>query len=203
MLIIESQNNVLYESLQERNLARQYDLLVNFIQLGHKLGPHATDKYTLYALNHAAVAGISQLAGRFRQEPIYIGNSGHRPPRYESVPDQIDRFFSFLYENWDNADAYTLAAYALCRLNWIHPFIEGNGRTSRAICYYILCVKLGRLLPGDKIVPEQIRANRDPYYEALRSADEAWKDGDLNLSQMSNYLASLVKAQLQSASDPN
>ncbi len=196
MLIIESQDKELFNSLQEKNLSRQYDLLVNYIQLGIRLGPHAADKYTLFALNHSAVAGISQLAGRYRQEPIYIGNSGHKPPRFEDVPDLVDRFLSFLYENWDNADAYTLAAYGLWRLNWIHPFIEGNGRTSRAISYYILCTKLGRLLPGDKIVPERIRASRDPYYKALRAADDAWDQGDLNLSEMSRYIASLVKAQI-------
>lgn len=197
MLIIESQDPDLFEKLQERNLARQYDLLVNFIQLGLKLGPHAADKYSLFALNHAAVSGISQLSGRFRQEPIYIGNSGHKPPRCDEVPELVDRFFSFLYENWDAADAYTLASYALWRLNWIHPFIEGNGRTSRAICYYILCVKLGRILPGTTIVPDLIRQDRRPYYAALREADKAWGDGDLDLGQMSGYLAALVKKQLQ------
>ncbi|MBZ8118345.1 Fic family protein [Roseovarius sp. LXJ103] len=196
MLIIESQDPDLYNSLQERNLSRQYDLLVNLIQLGLRLGPHAADKYTLYALNHSAVSGISQLAGRYRQEPIYIGNSGHRPPTCVEVPELVDRFFSFLYENWDYADAYTLAAYSLWRLNWIHPFIEGNGRTSRAICYYVLCTKLGRLLPGDNIVPDRIRANREPYYHALRAADDAWAGGDLDLSEMSNYIAGLVKAQI-------
>lgn len=198
MLIIKSQDPDLFEALQEQNLARQYDLLVNYIQLGIKLGPHSADKYTLYALNHAAVSGISQLAGRFRSEPIYIGNSDHKPPRFEEIPGLVDRLFSFLYENWDDADAFNLAGYALWRLNWIHPFIEGNGRTSRALCYYILCVKLGRLLPGSTIVPELIRANRKPYYEALRSVDSAWDAGNLDLSEMSNYLAKLVKAQLSS-----
>jgi len=199
MLIIDSQDNKLFESLQEQNLGRQYDLLVNFIQMGIALGPHAVDKYTLYALNHSAISGISQMAGRFREEPIYIGNSGHKPPRFEAIPNLIDRFFSFLYENWDSADAYTLAAYALWRLNWIHPFIEGNGRTSRSICYYILCVRLGRLLPGKQIVPERIRNNRVPYYKALKSADSAWDNGDLDLSEMSNYLAQLVKEQISNA----
>lgn len=202
MLIIESQDKDLFESLQERNLVRQYDVLINYIQLGLKLGPHAADKFTLYSLNHVAVAGISQLAGRFRQEPIYIRNSGHKPPRHEEVPDLVDRFFSFLYENWDSADAYTLAAYALWRLNWIHPFIEGNGRTSRALCYYILCVKLGKLLPGDTTVPDLIRQDRQPYYAALRDADNAWTSGDLNLSAMAKYIADLVKAQIKSTALP-
>jgi len=62
---------------------------------------------------------------------------------------------------------------ALWRLNWIHPFIEGNGRTARAACYYLLCVKHGAILPGRKIVPERIRENREPYYAALKSADTA------------------------------
>lgn len=196
MLIIDSQNSELYQTLQERNLARQYDLLINFIELGLTLGPHAFDKYTLYALNHAAVCGISQMAGRFREEPIYIGNSTHKPPRYQDVPHLIDRFFSFLYENWDDADEFTLAAYALWRFNWIHPFIEGNGRTARALCYYILCVRSDTILPGKAIVPERIRNNRSPYYEALRAADRAWDGGNLDLSEMSNYLAKLVKEQI-------
>lgn len=196
MLIIKSDNEELYEKLQDRNLARQYELLTNFIEIGLLKGPHSVDKYSLYALNHAATAGISQMAGRFRQEPIYIGNSNHKPPRADDVPDHIDRMFSFLYENWDEADAYQLAGYALWRLNWIHPFIEGNGRTSRALCYYLLCVKIGNLLPGKHIVPERIREDRKPYYDALRETDAAWDDGHLHLGAISKYLASLVKAQI-------
>lgn len=199
MLIIKSDNPELYQQVEEQNLERQYDLLTNFTQIGLQKGPHAVDKYSLYALNLTAVSGISQMAGRFRQEPIYIRNSQHKPPRFESIPDHIDRMFSFIYENWDETDAYMLAGYALWRLNWIHPFVEGNGRTSRALCYYLLCVKLGALLPGDRIVPERIRDDRDPYYQALNDTDSAWDDGHLNLSPMAAYLANLVKAQLRDA----
>lgn len=34
-----------------------------------------------------------------------------------------------------------------------------------------------RILPGSKIVPERIRENRQPFYEALRAADRAWENG--------------------------
>ena len=69
----------------------------------------------------------------------------------------MDRFFSLIHENWDVLDHPTmLPAYALWRLNWIHPFVEGNGRTARAACYYLICMRQGRLLPGRKIVPERI-----------------------------------------------
>jgi len=92
-----------------------------------------------------------------------------------------------------------LAAYGLWRLNWVHPFLEGNGRTARATCYYLLCAREGRLLPGRKIVPERIRENRSLYVEALRAADQEWDKGHLNVSKMESYLATLLTAQLQEA----
>jgi hypothetical protein len=52
------------------------------------------------------------------------------------------------------------------------------------------------LLPGKKIVPERIRENRAPYYAALRSADQAWEQGHFDVSELANYLAGLLKAQL-------
>jgi Fic family protein len=81
----------------------------------------------------------------------------------------------------------------------VHPFIEGNGRTARAVCYYLLCVKHGQLLPGRKIVPERIRESRDQYVFALRAADQAWTAGNYELSQMEAYLANLLEAQLLDA----
>jgi Fic family protein len=77
---------------------------------------------------------------------------------------------------------------------WIHPFIEGNGRTARAICYYLLCARIGRLLPGKIIVPERIRDNRAPYIAALRKADQAWEDGNYDINDMAIYLAALLQA---------
>jgi hypothetical protein len=57
-------------------------------------------------------------------------------------------------------------------------------------------MKQGRLLGGRKIVPERIRENRQPYYDALRAADNAWEEGDLDVSQLADYLSGLLKAQL-------
>jgi hypothetical protein len=52
------------------------------------------------------------------------------------------------------------------------------------------------LLPGKKIVPERIRENRDPYYEALKAADRSWTEGHIDVSQMADYLADLLRGQL-------
>jgi Fic family protein len=195
MLVTEARDHLLYDRIQERNLIRQYDLLTNCIEIGLKQGPTSFDKYTLWALNHVAVANISQFGGRFRQEPIYVGN--HVPPHFKEVPDLMDRFISFVHENWSLLSPTALAAYGLWRLNWVHPFIEGNGRTARAVCYYLLCARTGVLLPGKKIVPERIRESRADYVRALRAADVAWEGGNLDVSEMDMYLARLLEAQLK------
>jgi hypothetical protein len=46
-------------------------------------------------------------------------------------------------------------------------------------------------------VPERIRDNREGYEAALLAADRAWDDGHLDFSEMEEYLAGLVLAQLQ------
>jgi Fic family protein len=88
-------------------------------------------------------------------------------------------------------------------MNWIHPFIEGNGRTARAVAYYLFCVRDGALLGGSKIMPERIKEDRDGYEAALTAADRAWDQGQLDFSQMEDYLAAIVQAQLADDGVPN
>lgn len=195
MIVIEEQNPELYAQVQEANLARQYDLLTNCVEIGLKQGHTSFDKYVLWALNHVAVANLCQFGGRFRKEPIYVGN--HKPPHFNEVPELMDKFISTIHENWFNWTPTELAAYGLWRLLWIHPFIEGNGRTARAACYYLICARAETLLPGNKILSERIRENRELYYKALRAADRAWDQGNLDFSELEDYLAGLVLAQLQ------
>ncbi len=195
MFILEEEDQELFDRIQEQNLNRQYALLTNCIEIGLLKGPSSFDKYLLWALNHIAVANISQFGGRFRREPIYVGN--HKPPHFNDVNDWMDRFISTVQENWYVWSPTELAAFGLWRLNWIHPFIEGNGRTARAVCYFLLCVRSGSLLPGRRIVPERIKDDRDGYEAALAASDRAWDDGNLDFIEMEDYLAGLVAAQME------
>lgn len=195
MAVREADDPEFFATIQDGNLLRQYDLLTSCIQVGLRKGIEAFDKYTLWSLNSAAVANIAQFRGRYRKGPIYVGS--HVPPHYDDVPDEMDRFLSVVHENWSIIDdPLVLPAYALWRMNWIHPFVEGNGRTARAACYYLMCMKQERLLPGNKIVPERIRENREPYYAALQAADRAWDEGHFDVSELAAYLSGLLLAQL-------
>lgn len=64
-----------------------------------------------------------------------------------------------------------------------------------------MSVRTGNFLSGNKIVPERIREDRGPYIEALRGADRAWAQGNLDLSLMVTYLARLLEAQLNEGAD--
>jgi len=194
MFILEEEDQELFDRIQEQNLNLQYELLTNCIEIGLRKGAIAFDKYLLWALNHIAVANISQFGGRFRKEPIYVGD--HCPPHLKEVDEWMDRSISTVQENWYIWTKTEIAAYGLWRLNWIHLFIEGNGRTARATCYYLLCVRSGALLPGRKILPERIKDNRSDYVSALVAADAAWDDGHLDFSEMEEFLARLVEGQL-------
>jgi len=199
MALRESESKKLWDWISEQNLLRQYDLLTNCIEIGLEKGIDAFDKYMLFALNHVAVANLSQQGGRFRKEPIRVAD--HIPPHFKDVPEHMDIFISIVQENWDIIDGPTdLAAFALWKMNWIHPFVEGNGRTARAACYYLICLRYGGFLPGNKIVPERIREDRAPYYQALRSADKAYNDiGQYDVSELSLYLRRLMEGQVQEA----
>jgi Fic family protein len=196
MSVREADDPELFARIQEQNLLRQYDLLANCVEIGLKKGIEAFDKYTLWSLNAAAVANIAQFGGRFREQPIYVGN--HIPPHFKDVPHLVDQFISVIHEIWMiETHPTVLPAYSLWRLNWIHPFIEGNGRTARAACYLLMCLRQGTLLPGKKIVPERIRENRQPYYAALQAADRHWANGDFNVEDLAKYLETLLTAQLR------
>jgi Fic family protein len=195
MSVREADNPELYAHIQQQNLLRQYDLLTNCVEICLSKGIEAFDKYMLWSLNAAAVSNIAQFGGRFREQPIYVGD--HIPPHFGKVPDLIDQCLSLIHETWTINDHPTiLPAYALWRLNWIHPFIEGNGRTARAASYLLICLKQGRLLPGKKIVPERIRENRQPYYDALRAADRHWDNGHFNVDELASYLLEVLAQQL-------
>ena len=87
------------------------------------------------------------------------------------------------------------------KVNWIHPFSGGNGRTSRAVSYLVLCARLGYQLPGTDTIPEQIVSNREPYYQALDAADAASASGVVDVSVMEQLLADMLANQLSSVID--
>lgn len=131
-----------------------------------------------------------------RRSSIPRGEGIHQPPPYQEVSGLVDEMCSYVNDNWKDSTAGHLSAYLMWRMNWVHPFFGGNGRTARAISYLVLCAKLGFRLPGKKTIPEMIAEDRTRYYSALRSADAAWSKKVLDISEMENLLSDLLAEQL-------
>lgn len=114
----------------------------------------------------------------------------------------MDDFVNYVNFIWGSTDAVVLASFVLWRLNHIHPFINGNGRTARATCYFVLCVKAGGWLPGAAILPELISRDRDNYVKALQQADDSLSNGQLDLSALHTLLSNLLEEQINGATNP-
>ncbi len=125
-----------------------------------------------------------------------ISKSRHHPPPPETVPGYVEEMCDYVNEHIGNKSPVHLTAYLLWRINWIHPFDDGNGRTARATSYAVLCILLGYDLPGTKTIPEQIANDKTPYYKALEVADEAYAKKQLDVSQLEDLIEDTLAAQL-------
>jgi Fic family protein len=140
---------------------------------------------------------LSSYAGIFRPGAVEIGKSKHEPPPAHLVPGLVEELCDYVNDHWEGSTALHLAAYVMWRLNWIHPFADGNGRTSRTVSYVILAIRAGYVPSGSPTIPDQIVQNRAPYFEALEAADESWKLNILDVSKMESLLETLLARQLK------
>jgi Fic family protein len=86
---------------------------------------------------------LETYAGRTRSEQNWIGGSDYNPcsatfipPPPEYVPDLLEDLCSFC--NDDALPAIAQAAMAHSQFETIHPFVDGNGRTGRALIHFVL-----------------------------------------------------------------
>jgi Fic family protein len=108
----------------------------------------------------------------------------------------MDDLVNQVNRHWDALDPVELTSFVLWRLNHIHPFINGNGRTARAACYFVLCVKLNGWLDGDPILPQLLHENRPEYVAALKAVDASAAAGGTDLSPLNEIIAKHLTTQL-------
>ena len=86
---------------------------------------------------------FEEYGGAFRTQQNWIGGNDHHPcsadfvpPPPEYVPDLVGDLISFC--NADSLPAVAQAAIAHAQFETIHPFVDGNGRTGRALIHLVL-----------------------------------------------------------------
>jgi Fic family protein len=87
--------------------------------------------------------GFEQHAGRFREEAVWIGRDNAGPigadfvaPRHERVLESVQDIVEFA--DRDDLPVLIQVAVAHAQFETIHPFVDGNGRTGRALAQAML-----------------------------------------------------------------
>ncbi|BDA82626.1 hypothetical protein Sa4125_01680 [Aureimonas sp. SA4125] len=182
---------------EARNGLLQYDYAVQAIHEALERGSFKLRVSLILNLQREALQGISAYAGNFRPGAVEIRGSKHEPAGAHLVPELVEEMCDYVNDHWnDDRNALHLAAYVMWRLNWIHPFADGNGRTSRVLAFVLLCNRIGFVLPGVPTFPDLIVDHRSDYEDALDAADAAYRDGSIDVSKMETLLESLVAKQL-------
>lgn len=113
----------------------------------------------------------------------------------------VDETCKYISEDFGRSPIH-LSAYVMWRVNWVHPFMGGNGRTSRAVSYLLLNIRSGFNLPSENTIPQQIENDRNPYYDALHHADRACAtSGKVDVSVMETLISQALATQLLSVHD--
>ncbi|UOF89855.1 Fic family protein [Fodinisporobacter ferrooxydans] len=126
-------------------------------------------------------------AGKYRGYNVGISGSIHNPVNHVKVPEEMEQLFAWYRENETILHPVELASMFHFKLVFIHPFIDGNGRTARLGMNLIL-MQHGYPPAIIKAKPEQ----RIKYYECLEKASV-----DMELTPFIRLVTDCVEESLQ------
>ncbi|MDR3584018.1 MAG: Fic family protein [Desulfosporosinus sp.] len=110
---------------------------------------------------HAILMENIMIGGIYRNVDVYISGARHTPPPPNEAYNKIKNFYIDLTCETE-MNGIELAAWSHAEFVKIHPFVDGNGRTSRLIMNYQLMV--------DGFLPISIaKESRLEYFNALES----------------------------------
>lgn len=150
--------------MEEHLEAINHKEAIEFIRDMATKGEDLTD-YNLKSLHALILRGIDTMgAGTYRNVPVYISGTTYVPPQPYMVPKLMEDYFVFYEESKNKLHPVLLAAEMHERLVTIHPFIDGNGRTSRLVMNLAL-LRNGFPVASISSNPE----GRESYYDALQT----------------------------------
>lgn len=133
--------------------------------------------------------------GVYRKKNVDIAGSDHKPPEYLQVNDYMDELIAFI--NRTDLPKYDLIKTAVAhhRFVWIHPFVNGNGRTVRLFTYAMMVkqgfhVDTGRILNPTAV----FCSDRKKYYDYLSEADSG---DDKGMASWCEYVLSGLKHEIE------
>ena len=133
---------------------------------------------------HAILTENIIIGGIYRNQEVKISGAGHLPPVGNDMYNQIKNFYIELSRKRKELNAIEYAAWTHAEFVRIHPFIDGNGRTSRLIMNY-------QLMDSGFLPVSIAKETRLDYYNTL---EEYAVHG--NLEKFLDLIATLEEKQL-------
>lgn len=132
---------------------------------------------TLHALSVKSIIDENYV-GKYRDKQVIVksavrGEVVFRPPVSVEIPFLVDEFFVWLNEAQQQKIMHPIfqAAITHYQLVFIHPFIEGNGRTARALATLVMYVSdydFKKFFSIEQYFDNDVEA----YYQALLSVQQ-------------------------------
>ncbi|WP_280299442.1 Fic family protein [Nocardia neocaledoniensis] len=136
------------------------------------------DERLLLDMHAALMVNEPETAGRWRTQQVWIGGDNVGPhgaafvaPHHSRLPTAIDDLLGFIRRDDIPALAHTALSHA--QFETIHPFVDGNGRTGRALMHAMLRSK-GVTELATVPIAAGLLSRVDDYFAALT----AYRDGD-------------------------
>lgn len=119
----------LNEHLEAINHSEAFEFILELVK-----GKVEISEYNLLQLHAIILKSIDKdNAGRYRNLNVRIGGSKHTPPEPYLIRPQMEDLFNYYERMKSELHPLLLAADMHYKLVTIHPFIDGNGRTSRLL----------------------------------------------------------------------
>jgi Fic family protein len=169
-------------------------------------------KGDLLNLHHLLVDGVrggGRFAGEFRREEVKVGDVvggeavvHHQPPSWLEVEAKTEALLAWIQAGKEKDDGnddpwvhpVVQAGIAQHRLVWIHPFVDGNGRTARMFTTLLLYQR-GYDFKYLFELSSYYNRDRDDYYRALRSADASGDYTDWLIFFLGGFAYQMVRVQ--------
>ena len=134
--------------------------------------------------------------GRFRTDDKVVvqnnltGEVVHNPPSYSEIPEFMERLIAFVNKDEEGAFIHPIikALTAHFMIAYVHPFVDGNGRTARAVFYWYM-LKRGYWLTEYLSISRIIYRTKNSYENSFLYAENDRMDIGYFLSYNLRVLA--------------
>ena len=186
-LVINEGLTISGKSMREHLEAINHQEAIAYIK---QLMPRNTllNEREVLCIHNLILRGINpEDAGKYRKVQVMIKGSSHLPPQPFMVAKEMEDFFIWYETYKKRLHPVILAAELHERLVTIHPFIDGNGRSSRLVMNLIL-LQHGYVIANIKGDYD----NRMQYYNALEVAQTKNNKDDFLM-----FIAQIEKESLE------